>query len=100
MVVLTGRNWRAGVVLAAALMVAACSTSPKAPVAGPGEYVVQPGDTLYRIASKYGRSLGDIARWNNLQDPDKLEAGQVLRVVPPGGAIGFGAEYPPKAAVV
>lgn len=73
-------------------MVAACSTSPKAPVAGPGEYVVQPGDTLYRIASKAGRSPGDIARWNNLQDPDRLEAGQVLRVVPPGGAA---AEAPP-----
>lgn len=56
------------------------------PVAGPGEYVVQPGDTLYRIASKSGRSAGDIARWSNLQDPDKLEAGQVLRVAPPGGA--------------
>ncbi|CAA2105096.1 Murein hydrolase activator NlpD [Variovorax paradoxus] len=67
-------------------MVAGCSTSPKAPVAGPGEYVVQPGDTLYRIASKSGRSTADIARWNNLQDPDKLEAGQVLRVVPLGGA--------------
>lgn len=70
----------------AALMLAACSTSPRMPVAGPGEYVVQPGDTLYRIASKTGRSAGDIARWSNLQDPDKLEAGQVLRVVPPGGA--------------
>ncbi|SES92044.1 LysM domain-containing protein [Variovorax sp. OV084] len=91
--VVTGRNWRAGIALTAALMVAACSTSPKAPVAGPGEYVVQPGDTLYRIASKTGRSPGDIARWSNLQDPDKLEAGQVLRVVPPGG--GASSEPPP-----
>jgi murein DD-endopeptidase MepM/ murein hydrolase activator NlpD len=72
--------------LAAALAMAGCSTSPRMPVAGPGEYVVQPGDTLYRIASKTGRSAGDIARWSNLQDPDKLEAGQVLRVAPPGGA--------------
>ncbi|RSZ37303.1 LysM peptidoglycan-binding domain-containing protein [Variovorax sp. 553] len=78
-------------------MVAACSTSPKAPVAGPGEYVVQPGDTLYRIASKAGRSPGDIARWNNLQDPDKLEAGQVLRVVPPGGAASSSDAPPPRS---
>lgn len=109
--VVTGRNWRAGIALTAALMVAACSTSPKAPVAGPGEYVVQPGDTLYRIASKAGRSPGEVARWNNLQDPDRLEAGQVLRVVPPGGASSeppharsAGAERPersrpPRAAV-
>lgn len=86
-------------VLAAAWMVAACSTAPKAPVAGPGEYVVQPGDTLYRIASKSGRASADIARWNNLQDPDKLEAGQVLRVVPPAGAsaapAGAASEAPP-----
>lgn len=82
----------------AALMLAACSTSPKMPVAGPGEYVVQPGDTLYRIASKTGRSAGDIARWSNLQDPDKLEAGQVLRVVPPGGApAGMSSDTPPPA---
>lgn len=82
----TRSHWRAALALVAALTLAACSTSPKAPVAGPGEYVVQPGDTLYRIASRTGRSAGDIARWSNLQDPDKLEAGQVLRVVPPGGA--------------
>ena len=82
----------------AALMLAACSTSPKMPVAGPGEYVVQPGDTLYRIASKTGRSAGDIARWSNLQDPDKLEAGQVLRVAPPGGApAGMSSDAPPPA---
>jgi murein DD-endopeptidase MepM/ murein hydrolase activator NlpD len=82
----TRTHWRAALALVAALTLAACSTSPKAPVAGPGEYVVQPGDTLYRIASRTGRSAGDIARWSNLQDPDKLEAGQVLRVAPPGGA--------------
>ena len=83
--VVTGRNWCAVIALIAALTLAACSTT-KAPVAGPGEYVVQPGDTLYRIASRIGRSPGDIARWSNLQDPDRLEAGQVLRVAPPGGA--------------
>ncbi|WP_185546186.1 peptidoglycan DD-metalloendopeptidase family protein [Variovorax sp. KBW07] len=84
-------------VLAAALLVGACTTTPKTPVAGPGEYVVQPGDTLYRIASKSGRSAADIARWNNIQDPDRLEAGQVLRVVPPGGA-SSDAPSPPRGS--
>lgn len=94
--VVTGRKWRASLALMAALMVGACTTTPKTPVAGPGEYVVQPGDTLYRIASKSGRSASDIVRWNNIQDPDRLEAGQVLRVVPPGGASSE-ASPPPRS---
>ncbi|MFM9923805.1 peptidoglycan DD-metalloendopeptidase family protein [Variovorax sp. H27-G14] len=80
------------------MAIAGCSTSPKAPVAGPGEYVVQPGDTLFRIASKTGRSANDIARWSNLQDPDKLEAGQLLRVAPPGGAASASAGTGPEAS--
>jgi len=95
-VVVTGRKWRASLALMAALMVGACTTAPK--VAGPGEYVVQQGDTLYRIASKSGRSAADIARWNNIQDPDRLEAGQVLRVVPPGGASSSDAPAPSRSA--
>ena len=83
--VVTGRKWGAGIALIAALTLAACTTT-KAPVAGPGEYVVQPGDTLYRIASRTGRTPGEIARWSNLQDPDRLEAGQVLRVAPSADA--------------
>lgn len=67
------------------MVLGACSTTPGNRVAGPGEYVVQPGDTLYRIASKAGRSTAEIVRWNKIQDPDKLEAGEVLRVAPPGG---------------
>ncbi|WP_235509975.1 peptidoglycan DD-metalloendopeptidase family protein [Variovorax sp. Root473] len=80
-----------------ALMVGACSTTPGAPVAGPGEYVVQPGDTLYRIAQRAGRTTAEIARWNQIKDPDQLEAGQVLRVVPPGAATAA-ATPPPRSS--
>jgi murein DD-endopeptidase MepM/ murein hydrolase activator NlpD len=82
----------------AALLVGACSTTPSTPVAGPGEYVVQPGDTLYRIAQRAGRSTAEIARWNQIADPDQLEAGQVLRVVPPGGAGSAAATPPPRSS--
>jgi murein DD-endopeptidase MepM/ murein hydrolase activator NlpD len=88
------RSWRTLFVLVAASVVVGCST-PKGPASGeqrpapgPGYYVVQPGDTLYRIASKAGRSTRDIARWNELGDADRLEVGQVLRVVPPGASPG------------
>ncbi len=49
----------------------------------PGYYTVKPGDTLIRIAMDNGQSGRDIARWNKLDNPNLIEAGQVLRVVPP-----------------
>jgi lipoprotein NlpD len=50
----------------------------------PGYYTVKPGDTMNRIAVENGQSIRDIAKWNNLDNPNLIEAGQVLRVVPPG----------------
>lgn len=49
----------------------------------PGYYTVKPGDTLIRIGLDTGQSSKDIARWNSLENPNKIEIGQVLRVVPP-----------------
>ncbi len=50
----------------------------------PGYYTVKPGDTLIRIGMDNGHSGRDIARWNKLDNPNLIETGQVLRVVPPG----------------
>lgn len=49
----------------------------------PGYYTVKPGDTLIRIGMDNGQSGRDIARWNKLDNPNLIEAGQVLRVAPP-----------------
>ena len=49
----------------------------------PGYYTVQRGDTLARIALDQGQSWRDIARWNNLDNPNLIEVGEVLRVQPP-----------------
>jgi lipoprotein NlpD len=49
----------------------------------PGYYTVKPGDTLIRIGMDHGQSGRDIARWNKLENPNLIETGQVLRVVPP-----------------
>jgi lipoprotein NlpD len=48
-----------------------------------GYYTVKPGDTLIRIALDQGQSASDIARWSNVENPNRIEIGQVLRVVPP-----------------
>ena len=51
----------------------------------PGYYTVKPGDTLIRVGLESGQSHKDIARWNALDNPNRIEVGQVLRVVPPTG---------------
>ncbi|BDD94675.1 MAG: peptidoglycan DD-metalloendopeptidase family protein [Pandoraea sp.] len=53
-----------------------------------GYYRVKPGDRLYRIALENGQNYRDIARWNNIQNADQIEVGQVLRVKPPAGDTG------------
>jgi lipoprotein NlpD len=50
----------------------------------PGYYTVKPGDALIRIALDNGQSWRDVAKWNGLENPNRIEVGQVLRVVPPG----------------
>ena len=67
---------------------AAPSTLPGAEHAGKaGYYTGQRGDTLTRIGLDHGQGWRDLARWNNLGNPDVIEVGQVLRVVPPGAAV-------------
>jgi lipoprotein NlpD len=50
----------------------------------PGFYTVRPGDTLIRIGLENGQNWRDVARWNNIENANLIEVGQVLRVVPPG----------------
>ena len=49
----------------------------------PGYYTVKAGDTLIRIALDNGQPWRDVGRWNGLDNPNLIEVGQVLRVVPP-----------------
>ncbi|WP_119157002.1 peptidoglycan DD-metalloendopeptidase family protein [Caldimonas tepidiphila] len=68
---------------------AARPTDPAVPLPGaenagkPGYYTVKPGDTLIRIGLDSGQNWRDIVRWNGLENPNVIEVGQVLRVVPP-----------------
>lgn len=52
----------------------------------PGYYAVRPGDTIRRIGIETGQRWQDLVRWNNLDNPDLIEVGQVLRVIPPAGS--------------
>ncbi|MFT3665596.1 peptidoglycan DD-metalloendopeptidase family protein [Piscinibacter sp.] len=50
----------------------------------PGYYTVKPGDTMIRIGLESGQNWKDLVKWNNLENANVIEVGQVLRVVPPG----------------
>jgi lipoprotein NlpD len=63
----------------------AAKTAPGADNAQkPGYYTVKPGDTLIRIALENGQNWKDLVKWNGLDNPNVIEVGQALRVVPPG----------------
>jgi len=55
------------------------ATDPKVSVAPNGIHKVEAGQTLYRVAVKYGVLMADIRKWNNLKD-DNLTEGQELIV--------------------
>ncbi|WP_333708909.1 peptidoglycan DD-metalloendopeptidase family protein [Tepidimonas ignava] len=98
----------AGAAAAAPLPAPAPATPATPPPPGsenagkPGYHTVRPGDTLYRIGLEHGQSWRDLAAWNNLSDPNRIEVGQVLRVVPPTAepvTAGDGVQTQPVAAV-
>jgi len=78
--------------------------SPKPPAVEsgvrPGYYMVKGGDTLIRIGLDSGQNWKDLVRWNNLDNPNLIEVGQVLRVVPPGvdPAVAVSRPIPPTRA--
>ncbi len=55
------------------------------PTPEPPTYVVQPGDTLFAIAQRFGTTVEELVALNQLADADSLEVGQVLRL--PSGSM-------------
>jgi len=75
------------------------AASPGADNAGKaGYYTVKPGDTLIRIALDAGQNWRDVARWNNIENPNVIEVGQVLRVSPPGTEVARSGPTPSAPA--
>ncbi len=50
----------------------------------PETYEIQPGDTLRKIADKFGVKMQDIINLNGITNPDKIEAGQKIKIPTPG----------------
>ena len=66
---------------------------------GTGVYIVQPGDTLSRIASRFGTTVLAIVQANNIANPNYIYVGQRLNVpgATSGGGGGSNPTPPPPA---
>lgn len=68
--------------------VPATTQAPPPPTTrGPGEiliYTVQPGDTLFSIATQFGVTVDEIAELNNIADPNVIFVEDQLSIPPPG----------------
>ena len=72
------------------------SADTEPPPTSPQVYVVQPGDTLFAIATRFGLTVADLALINGIQNPDYIYVGQRLILPSPGLAV----EHPPPFAAV
>lgn len=82
-------NWKRTItmILLAAVMVLAAVAPAWA--AGSADYTVQPGDTLTKIAARYGLTVGQILDANPaITDSSRLAVGQVISL-PPGRSEGY-----------
>ena len=63
-----------------ALMAYLGTITPPVPEPGYIIYVVQPGDTLYDLARRFGTTVDAIVAANDIQDPNLIYVGQMLRI--------------------
>ena len=69
-----------GVCLLALVLLAACA--PSSVRWEPRTYIVQPGDTVYGIAWRYGLDYRELAAWNGLDSRYVIQPGQRLKLQP------------------
>jgi LysM repeat protein len=62
---------------------------------GGGVYIVQPGDTLAKIAARTGTTVSALMALNGIRNPNVIWVGQRLRVGKGGGAVSPGTVKPP-----
>lgn len=72
-------------------VLAACSSTKSG---SDGQYRVQRGDTLTKIARQHGQTVAELMRVNNISNPNRIRVGQMLRVkggkAASGGAVAAG----------
>jgi lipoprotein NlpD len=90
-------NLSVGCALVASLVLGGCASKSPAPVAERGGqpvaaaasgkdqlYTVKRGDTLYSIALDNGVDYKELVAWNSIENPNRIQVGQTLRIKAPG----------------
>lgn len=75
-------------------------TRALAPIATGRDYIVQPGDSLSKIANDNGVGLDILLEFNNITNPDLLEVGQVIRLPDPPSEYGPDFKILPDSRLV
>lgn len=60
-------------------------------------HTVKAGDTLSEIAQKYGLSVKDLVKWNDIENPHDIKVGQQIRLSDGGAANSDGEQYTVKS---
>ncbi|MFO7678681.1 MAG: LysM peptidoglycan-binding domain-containing protein [Chloroflexota bacterium] len=53
---------------------------PPPPATGEVVHVVQPGENLFRISLRYGKTVAEVAAYNGIANPNFIYPGQVIRI--------------------
>jgi lipoprotein NlpD len=113
------------VALALPVLMAGCMTRPPAPISEraplsappapppmakapraperewrPETYTVKRGDTLYQIALDHGLDYRELAAWNNIENVNRIQVGQLLVLAPPGQPVSPGGAVTAPLATV
>lgn len=97
------RRWRSWLrhAACAALLAALAACSSTQSGKSSAYYRVRDGDTLTQIAREHDQSVGDLLRWNKLENANQISSGMLLRVQPPfhdASSKGAGSPPPPPQA--
>ena len=76
------------------------TTMPPTTTTIPDSYVIQPGDTLFSIAEKFGLETDVLAAYNNIVNQEHIESGQELKLPPPGATVSTTVVVTPTAPPV
>ena len=77
---LTSDMLQIGQKLALPVGTAPVAAAPDPVVANATSYIVQPDDSLYRIALRYGNTLRALSDYNGIPNPDLISVGQALAI--------------------